>query len=123
MTQIKSEKRNWRYAMDNTKEEPFCILDIEDKKAVTGRGEKVCEHINKLEDAQLISAAPDLLSACKGAKAAFDAQGYDSKHPIVGEIYDNILNAIEKAETPLDDIPKLHCVRRMDWLNKYKFGW
>lgn len=122
MTQIKSKEkeRNWRYAVDN--EDRFCILDLENKKAIEGKGTKVCEHIDKEEDALLISAAPDLLEACKGAKAAFDAQGHDSEHRIVGEIYENILNAIKKAEAPMDVTPKLHSVLRTGWLDKYKFG-
>lgn len=46
---------------------------------------------------KLIQSAPDLLEACKAAKAVMEAQGINAGNKIVGEQYSIVVNAIKKA--------------------------
>ena len=61
-------------------------------------GALVCESIWRKKDVALISAAPDLFEAVKIARAIFHSQGIDANHPIVGEMYQKLEDAIKKAD-------------------------
>ena len=61
-------------------------------------GSLICESICRKKDVALISAAPDLLECCKTAKAIYEAQGINENSRIGGEQYQQLLQAINKAE-------------------------
>lgn len=48
-------------------------------------------------NANLIAASPDLLKGCRAAIAIFQSEGIDESHPIVGEVFSQITNAVSKA--------------------------
>jgi hypothetical protein len=60
-------------------------------------GALICESVWRKKDAHLISAAPDMLEACVASIAAFEAQGIYGDHPIVGYVYNMLVDAVIKA--------------------------
>jgi hypothetical protein len=63
-------------------------------------GRRVCDTVERIEDARLISAAPELLAACKATLALLDhtAIGCDVQSATHGNVSDKLRAAIAKAE-------------------------
>lgn len=60
-------------------------------------GYLIAESIARNADAKLMAAAPDLLEACKAAKAVMESLGVNAESIIAGEQYSLVVNAIKKA--------------------------
>lgn len=95
----KHTKGEWEHtSMKGTEGHCFCA------QVFDGEGNSLC-HIDSrygekeaTANAKLIAASPELLEACKAARAVFDSQGIDQTHSIVGKQYIQLIESINKAE-------------------------